>query len=221
MTFDQIVSRVMYRLNLTSETSRTSVEEGVNDRYKRVTSSIGLVTSRRVILPFTIDPTDVDSTLPDAAFEGLEKILKISLVVTGRNRNVNPLTYEEITELTSTTLRALPNFYAVKRMGSGVVTVTFDAYPEDPFDLLVEGYEIADVLEDDAEPAFPADFHDILIEGAMGDELRKMEKLQLAQVADNKYEARLSDLRMFIIKNAYLDIVKGKRPKSWFVSIYD
>jgi hypothetical protein len=44
----------------------------------------------------------------------------------------------------------------------------------------------------------------------MAGEYRKMEKLSLMQDAEANYEKRLSDLRMWIAKSAYLDVVQGK-----------
>jgi hypothetical protein len=58
---------------------------------------------------------------------------------------------------------------------------------------------------DGDEPTFPADFHDILVEGARYEELRKMDKMMpLAQEAYGRFEKRMSDLRYFLAKSAYL-----------------
>lgn len=200
----------MDRLNLSSPEARTRIGLRVNDRYRRITSSIGLITTRRLIDSVTIDPTDIDSTLPDYTVDDLEKILKVTLMTSADTpRTLREVTYDELTNVG--TNDALPRVWAVKRVGSHEVTITFDGFPAtDTFDVKFEGYELSTVLADDAEPVFPEDFHDILVEGAMSDELRKMEKAPLAQMAEAKYEQRLSDLRMFIAKSAYLDIVQGK-----------
>lgn len=221
MTFDDLVSEVMDRLNLTSEDARTRVGKRVNDRYKRTTSSIGLITSRRVTIDVTIDPTAIDSTLPDYTVVGIEKIIRItSNFPTEGIRTLKELTYDELTGVL--TLAQTSRAWAVKLMGSGQVTFTIDSFTNDVFTLSVEGYVISDTLSDDAEPFMPGDFHDILVAGAMADELDKMEKPQLAQIQEQKYEARLSDLRMFIAKSEWLDIVQGKdKPdcfwyRNWF-----
>jgi len=234
MTFDEIVRDVAKRLNLTSPEAFQRIGQRVNERYRKVTSSIGMITSRRLTKDFTIDTTLPQySALPDLTFTGFEKILRIT---TTPDDSVNSgvivlkqLTYDEI-EIIPPFPDRVPRAFAVKRMGSHEVTVRFDAYPAGTtFFLHVEGYDVADILADDAEPFLPEDFHDVLIEGAMSDELRKMEKAELAQIAEGKYEQRLSDLRMFIAKNAYQDIAQGRDKPSqlwyrpWFsrISMWD
>jgi hypothetical protein len=214
MTFDQIVSRVMDRLNLTSDAAQTRVGERVNEVYKDVTTSIGLVTSRRVALEVTTDPQAVGSTLPELEIEGIEKITRITYTVDGGIKRLDELMYDDLTSKATAT--SMPTAWALKRMGSGTVTIVLDAFPEDEFTLIVDGYETADELADDAEPNLPVSFHDLLVEGAMALELRKMEKPQLAQIADGRYAQRLSDLRMFIAKSAYLDILQGKNKPAWY-----
>lgn len=243
MTFDELVRDTAKRLNLTSQEAFERIGERINDRYKRVTSSIGLITSRRQVETFTIDPaapgnsTDgVDAfQLPDLTFTGFEKILRITTTLSGAGPNdasvlvLKQLTFDEIKNV-NRFLDRLPRAWAQKRMGAHQVTITLDSYTSTTeFDLTVEGYDVADVLADDAEPFFPTDFHDILVEGALADELMKMEKPQLSMVREQKYESRLSDLRMFIAKSAYLDIAQGKDKPSqlwyrpWFsrVSMWD
>ncbi len=207
MTFDQIVSDVMDRLNLTSQDARDRVGKRLNDRYKQVTSAINLITSRRIDSTITVDPTDPDSILPDLVVEGMEKIVRIKYLT----RTLECKSYDDVTRRDSSTGQT--RAYAIKRMGAGEVTITLDRWPDASFFLKIEGYELADELADDAEPAFPSDFHNVLIEGVMADELRKMEKPQLAQIADNKFTERLSALRMFIAVEGYNDLIPGKNQR--------
>lgn len=209
MTFTTIVQQVMDRLNLSSPEARDRIGAAVNQRYKMSTSSIGVETSRRKIVTMTLDPNEVGNILPDLEVEGIEKVLKVTLPIDGqRIRVLKQLTFDELTNIES--VRALPRAWAVKYMGSQTSTITFDSVALDPIEATIEGYDLTDVLADDAQPFMPEDFHDLLVEGAMSDELRKMEKPQLAQISEQRYEQRLSDLRMFIAKNAYLDIIQGK-----------
>lgn len=211
MTFDEIVDEVMDRLNLTSLEARERVEGRVNDRYRRVTSSIGLQTSRRSVQENEYDPTDPDTELPEVVVTGMEKILKI-FYTDADNNGITVLkekTYDEVTNLP--TIDRLPKCWAVKLMGPSEVRILLDAFPPTTsFTLKFEGYENALELEGSLEPYFPEDFHDILVAGAMADELDKMEKPQLASKQEEKYERRMSDLRMFISKSILLDIVQGK-----------
>jgi hypothetical protein len=69
-----------------------------------------------------------------------------------------------------------------------------------------------DMTADGDVPTFPEDFHDILVEAVLKDELSKMEKLQYSRDAERKFEKRLSELRYFLAKRAYL----SRRPVDRF-----
>jgi hypothetical protein len=217
MTFDEIVSEVMDRLNLTSEDSRERIEKRVNSRYRRVTSSIGLQTSRRMLLDVSCDGVN-DTELPEVEIPDLEKITRIKM--TGDDGGVRLLkekTYDEINNVA--TLDGTPQSWAVKLMDAASTTILLDGFPStETFTLTCEGYDRVIDMQGDQEPFFPEDFHDILVEGVMSDELRKMEKAPLAAIAEQNYALRLSDLRFFIAKSGYLDVVQGKnRPgQTWY-----
>jgi hypothetical protein len=223
MTFDELVRDVAKRLNLTSPEAYQRIGERVNERYKKVTSSIGVITSRRKVADYTVNSNNtLYAQLPDITFTGIEKILRITtnpLPNTSKGVIVlKILTYDEIQNGFQAADR-LPRAFAVKRMGSTQVTITLDSYvTNQDFNLHVEAYDLTDVLADDAEPFLPEDFHDVLTEGAMADELMKMEKPQLAMAREQKYEDRLGQLRMFIARNAYQDIAQGidKPSQLWY-----
>lgn len=224
MTFTQIVDRVCKRLNLTSEDARVRIGEYVNERYKVLTSSLGLEPSRRKLLLIGFDATT--EGLPEYTFTGIEKIIRIDYFTSpvwdplilgptpafdpkARFIHLNEGTYDEI--LAIPLQDRFPRAFAVTQMGSQTVTVRFDAFPPGKgFYMRVEGYEVAGELIDNAQPNFNEDFHDILIHGARADELMKMEKGDKANQAEQMYENRLSALRLFIAKSSYLDIYAGK-----------
>lgn len=220
MTFNAIVATVMDRLNLTSSAATTRIGEYVNERYREVTSGIGMITSRRGLTDIIVDATNIIAypSLPEIESTGFEKILRILLLNDGgRVRTLSQKTYDDITNMTTNT--ELPHCWAVKTIGPSAVIFVLDSYPlTDPFTLRIEGYVQSSTLSGTTEPNFPEDFHDILIHGAMTDELKKMEKPQLAQIAESKFNGRLSDLRMFIAKSAYLDIAQGidKPGQLWY-----
>jgi len=208
LTFDELVSDVMERLNLTSLDARERVGRRVNTRYRRLVSSIGLQTSQRVMGTLTINPA-LYPDLPDLTLTDMEKVWRIRLnPATGGIRVLTEVSFDEIDNVP--TVRAIPRSWAVKTMGPAEVTITFDAYPTDPFTITVEGYDRVFDLEGSQEPFFPEDFHDALIEGVMSDELRKMEKAGLAKIAEDNYAQRVSDLRFFITKSGYRDLFQGK-----------
>ena len=212
MTFIEIVQEVADHLNLTSDDAMNRIGRRVNKRYKWVTSAIGVDTSKRIINDFTVDNSDPDTELPDYLVLACEKVTKIQLITEEDGDIIRTLDHVLFSELTEeNTFNSLPTMWADKRMGSQSCTIRFDNfYDGQPFYIRVEGLEITDTLSDDAEPAFPESFHDILVEGAISDELRKMEKNDKAKEAEARYEQRLSDLRMFIAKSAWKDIMQAK-----------
>jgi len=209
MTYFDIVQRIADRLNLTSTDAIARIGQEVNDRYRRVTSSIGLTSSRFTSVSVTVDPTEIGSTLPDLTIEDINKILKINLIL-GTGFNVlAEVTPTEISD--RPVIDGNPTKYAVKNMGAQSVTITLNAFPStDTFDLTVEGYQVITDLTDDDIPTFSEDFHDILIFGPMADELRKMEKYAEADKFEEQFEQRVSDLRMFIAKSQYLKIYQAR-----------
>lgn len=216
MTFSAIVSEVMNRLNLSSTDAQTRIGQFVNQRYRQLTSSLGLITSRRITSTLTIDPTDTDTypNLPELTLASFEKVFNITTTGNGDVGEgvltLQELTYDEITS--HATYTRVPRAWAVKTITDSSVTIILDSVTAtDTFPLTIEGYSNLTDLSGSNVPSFPADFHDILLEGAMADELHKMEKPQLALLHEQKFESRLSDLRMFIAKSAFLDQYQGKQ----------
>ena len=217
MTFTQIVAEVMDRLNLTSAAAQTRVGNDVNDRYRRVTSSIGLDTSRRTQVSATAALNNRTMT-----FTGIEKILividKSELATGGQEIVLDQITMDEmhITPLQgntipgTTTPTGMPRHYSVTNMHPNSVDIYMDIIPSRGFQLFADGLRNVAVLGANDSPDFPESFHDILVWGAMADEYRKMEKPQLMQDAEINFERRVADLRMFIAKSAYLDIHQGR-----------
>ena len=289
MTFLEIQNEVTDRLNLTSDQAITRVGREINARYKRVTSSIGLLTSRpvEVLKAVTLGNQYV-------VFSGITKIVSVHHRMDGIR--LNEVTYEEIPVLqiaasgtadsgstttvvdaertetlttdhvgsiiqfTSGTLDGQSSVitafspstdtltfspavsptvttqtynilagnsesardYAIYAMGATTVTIILDRLPSAAATLYAEGLIVAATLSGSGVPAFAEDFHDILVFGAVADELRKMEKVQLAKDAESDFEQRLSDLRMFIAKSAYLDMYQGKTnsERNWSSNVW-
>jgi hypothetical protein len=90
------------------------------------------------------------------------------------------------------------------------VDITVDSVASTTYTLYADGDSTITTLSGSDKPDFPDSFHDLLVYGAMADEYRKMEKMELSKECENDYEKRLSDLRMWIAKSAYLDIYQGR-----------
>jgi len=204
MTFTELVQAVMDRCDLTSSDATARVGREINSYYKRVTSTLGLVTARRTTVQQNATPG-----VRYLTFSGIEKVLSV------QDRSVTPTTFlkmvsvEEIDDAAVGT--GQPTMAAVYNLAAQAVTVYLDTVPQTAFTLYAEGYDLADTLAGSQTPLFPESFHDVLIEGAVIDERLKQEKLGLAEAARETYDARLSDLRMFLQTSAYQDIHQGKR----------
>ncbi len=216
MFFEDMVDEVKDRLNLTSIEAEIRIEAHINSRYRRATAGTGLLTSRRLTSDLDLDGA-TPGTLPLITIEDYEKILKIQIDngVGARPTTLIQLTWDELSNKSQTT--GLPRYWALKRSGAGFVIIQIDGYPATTFTLKLEGYDIADTLTTGAEPYIPTDYHYILIEGAIADELRKMEKYQEAKIHEDIWTMGLSDMRYFLAKSSYLEIKQGKNKlsRSW------
>jgi hypothetical protein len=212
MTFSDIVSRTLARLNLSSTTAETRVGEAVNEVYRAVTSSLSVDTSKNDVAEYTVNSTvTAYSTLPEITFESMEKIIQIDYLpsATARPEPLEQVSLDSILELKVDD--AKPKRWAVRAISANTVTIRLDAYPvAENFILRIHSLITLAELSGGDEPLIPESFHDVLIHGALAIEYTKMEKVALAQMSQRNYEMRLSDLRMFIMKSAYMDNIQGK-----------
>jgi hypothetical protein len=202
LTFTEIVNEIADRLNLTSDDALNRIGRGVNRHYKRITSSVGLVVARRAVVSATASLGSQYLT-----FSGIEKVISVYDDSSGSVRVLPEVTFDQLRNQNATT--GSPTCYAIARMGSGSVTVFLDCLAQTEFELKADGHETASELSGSQEPSFPESFHDILVEAVLGDELRKLEKSDLAAAADVAAQRLLSDLRMWIAKSGYLNIQQG------------
>ena len=202
MTFTDIQSEIADRLNLTSVQALARIGRSINERYRWVVSSAGLITTSRGSATAT---TTIGNR--SLAFSG-EKILSVY------NTAFTPpmvLTERTFDELRNSILGTDPPInYAIQLMGGSTVTIFLGSIPATAYLLTADTETNQAVLQGGMVPAFAEDFHDVLIYGGMVTELEKMEKYDLAAKQESLFEKRLSDLRFFIAKSAYLDIYQGK-----------
>ncbi len=103
-----------------------------------------------------------------------------------------------------------PRNWAPLTIGADEVIVMLDSVPSVAYLLSADVEMNITDLSGSGVPNFPQDFHDILVRGAMADELYKMEKYDLSRVQEQKFEKRMSDLRQFILKTNSLEIYQGR-----------
>ena len=205
MTFDNLKTEIKDRLLITSTASDTRIGRLIQKIYREITTSIGLNISRHVN---TSEVVTVGN--PEVTFSEVEKIERIWYTSSGGSpRILKEVMLGELREITNPSSDK-PTKYAVIQVTSNTVKIRLDANPATAYTLQADGTaEVAD-LSGSNEPAFPESFHDIIIEGVLKDEYRKLEKIPLARESEATFQRRLSDLRMFIAKSAYLDIQQGK-----------
>jgi hypothetical protein len=171
MTKGEIVTEIMDRLNLTSTTATTRIGRIVDRYYLRVTSAIGVKTiSRRV---FDVEATTTIQSA-EVEFELMENITRVYYLSDGVKQFLDVKTIDELREDADQLSGDTPSKYAIKTMSAMSVTIYLDMLPESEFTLYADGYGKASVLDDGDQPIFPESFHDILVEGPLIDEYKKL-----------------------------------------------
>jgi hypothetical protein len=204
VTFTEIQTAIQERLNLTSSEAAARIGRRINDRYRRVTSSVGLSTSRRT--------TDSQSTVigNQRLTFALEKLEVVYTVVNGKRRVLDEISYDEWRNLdTYRPATGSAYIYAIETSGASTVTIVLDYTPDAIEVFKADGLGPAAVLSGTAVPAFAADFHDALVFGGMADEYRKLENFKAASEMEALFEGRVSELRYFIAKSIYLQPHQG------------
>ena len=203
MTFTEIVAEVCDRLNLTETKSVTRVGRAVNDRYKWLCSTVGLQTSMRTTATAS---TTIGSAY--VSFTSVEKLYSVYNPASTPPRVLDEVTVDELRNMQLGT--DPPSCYAVYTMGPTSVTIKLGCVPATIYSLGADVQSNVSTLSGSMVPNFPESYHNILLHGAMADELEKMEKYPLAQVQEAKFEQRLTELRYFIAVSAYKHIHQGK-----------
>jgi hypothetical protein len=207
MTLNEMVLYIADQLNLSSPESKARIARNINVRYKRITSAIGMSTTRReeVSQAATIGNRNI-------TFSGAEKLDAVYRKVGTKKYLLDEITMDDMLALSPRD--EPPTKFAVYTIAPQSVTIQMDCIPTTTFTLYASVLADVSTLSNNDSPAFPESFHDIIIHGVMADEHRKAEKQQLAKEAEGYFEQRLSDLKMFIAKSAYLEIYPAKNRKS-------
>lgn len=189
----------MDRLNLTSAESRARIKNYLNERYRSLATSCGLGQVRR-------GPISFNTANGTQSYSPAGLIKPLTLVYAAENRVLTERTQDELLMLdpdSSTT--GSPEMFAVLNYGATTCTIRLWPTPNAIYAISGDGIVTGTDMSADGDiPAFPEDFHDILIFMASADELTKMEKQALAEKQEAKGEARTRELRYFVNKSAYL-----------------
>lgn len=204
MTYKEIQDQIMARLNLTSTDARTRIKYLINDRYRAVASSPNLARARygKVNFPVT-------SGNPLSTQTNLAKLLTLYDPVYLK-RPLREVALPQIREMDAAEItEGIPYCYAIEKQTNIDITVHLYPKPTNTYNLEADVLLAFTPLVNDTDiPQFPADFHDLLVDAVMADELLKLEKATpLATISRQRYEDRLSQLRYFVIKSAWLKTV--------------
>jgi hypothetical protein len=205
MTFTEIQTEILDRLNLTSTAASTRVGRAINRVYREVGTSIGMSFMRQTNTNKTVSIAN-----PEVTFTATEKVLQVWII----DGDENPTILQEV-QLAELKERVAPSSdspkrWALARTASNSVTIRLDAAPATAYSLYADVIAEVTDLSGSTEPAFPESFHDIIVEGVLKDEYRKLEKAQLAKYSEETFQKRLSDLRMFVAKSNYQLIRQGE-----------
>jgi hypothetical protein len=210
VTFTEIVTEVLDRLNLTSAASTARIGRAVNRIYREVGTAIGMSFMRHTNTTKTVSIGN-----PEVTFTATEKVLQVWTV----DGDDNPTILEEVllAELRERVAPSSdePRRWALARTASNTVTIRLDAAPATAYSLYADVIAEVSDLSGSNEPSFSESFHDILVEGVLKDEYLKLEKPQLAKLAETTYQRRLSDLRMFVAKSNYQLIRQGEHARAF------
>lgn len=195
MTFTEIVDQIADYLDLVSTPQKALIGKEVNLVYRRVRTAVQLQPSRRIL--GVAGPTSLG--LQEVTFEGVQKVVRVYDDSSGRAREIEEKLAEEIRLINATTSDHVTK-WATLRVGANSVTILCNVKFQTEFDLRADGYDTTDDLSGSQEPAFPEDFHEILIDGVLKKMLGKRGDKQGARDAGTDYERRLSDLKLWHAK---------------------
>lgn len=198
MTFATLQDRVMSRLNWSASANRDLVKAYINDRLRRVQSSLNLTPTRRGITSVATVSGNAFATVT-----GVAKVLGIVDAVTLKRPLLETTAHLIRAKDPAAEVTGVPEEYAIYTHLADSVQLQFYPKPDAVHTLSVDALLIGTELTSPSdEPTFPEDFHDILIHGAEADGWARLEKPKLADRAERAFEQRMSELRYFLVKSA-------------------
>lgn len=204
-----MVSEICDRYNLSAPSARDRIGRSINECYKALCSSIGLQTSARGtatsatsigsrVVTFGPSPTKV------------QKILSVyDATVSPAVGTFNERTFEYLRDSQDSGDQSRE--FAIQLMGADSVTIFLGGTATTVRTLTADVEVNKATLAGVDVPAFAESFHDILLKYASSIELDKLEKYDAAEKKMRQFEDRTSELRMYIAKSAYKDIIAGSR----------
>lgn len=199
----------MARTNLTTTVARTRVKAYLNERLRRVATSVncGRVRQGSVSINSVANVNTITTT-------GLVKVKTVSIPL--ENRVLDERTADQLrTYDPDVSENGIPRYYAIQKINPTTLTLQLYPEPDAIYAIAIEGILTGTDMSVDADvPGVPEDFHDVLIYGALADEYPHVKDTENSLLFENKFDARLKELRYYIAKSAYLSRVEKCDP--WF-----
>ena len=204
MTFKNIQDRIMDRVNLTSADGRTRIKNNTNERYRALQTSVGLGRVRRT-------NSTLNTVNGTATYTPPSVVKTFGISYPSGNKILTERTEDQIREM-DPNLDTVgdPRHWAVLQFTATGILIRIWPTPTSIMALVIDGIASGtDMSADGDVPAFPEDFHDILVTQGIADEWDKMEKPDLATKQEKKAATRVTELRYFLSKSAYLHRQQG------------
>lgn len=215
MNFTEIVNMVKSDLNLTQAVSIARIGGHVNRRYRKVMRRLGLNVFSRAEFDFDCLDGSQEQTVDANNDIVIERIVSIFYQIPfapgdipTRARALDEITYDEMRTVVPMDGDA-PRRWAKKKMGSTEVTFLLDTIPSD-LTIILECESVKSELSGNDEPEFFESFHELLVDGAKADELRKLEKPALARDFEVAFKEALDELALKAVLAAHMDVVQNK-----------
>lgn len=206
----------MARANLTSTEARTRIKDHVNEAYRALQTSIGLGRVRRSVQSFATTNGNDTYNLSNPTVTN-NVIKTVAIYYEAGNRILTEVTDVDLrTSDPDLSRTGAPETFVVLKYQPTYVTIRIHPVPDAAYTLKVDGLVQGTDMSADADvPAFPEDYHDILVHDGLEEEFGKMEKPDLAREQERKSETRKRDLRYFLAKSAFLHTQQAFVPWWW------
>jgi hypothetical protein len=211
VTFTELVADICDRLNLTSTDSQTRIGREVNRYYRRVRTALGLPEATVRAVAVSASKSLGSATV---TFSGMQKVTRVYDATSGTNRYLKEVHWDQLRDKNPGTVD--PTEWATQSADEDSVTIRINVLAQDTDALLADGFLTTTNLSGSQSPEFPADFHDVLIDGVLADEYVKRNAIDYAKLAKQNYESRLSDLRMWFATSLTKTVRQGELAPGMF-----
>lgn len=207
MTFVQIQDRVLARATQSSTVARTRVKEYINEILRKIATSTNCARVRSGTV--SINTVDGTKTITST---GLVKVQ--SVTIPAENRVLEERSADQIRLMDpDASQEGLPRYFVVQKFNATTCTLRLWPTPDAIYAVEIDGVLTGTDLSADADvPGLPEDFHDMLVTGALAKERDHLEKFDLALKGEQEFEQRLSSLKYFLNKSAFLRRQDAERP---------